>query len=306
MRVVFLIIGLLSRSSWNTLFRISEVAAFVLFRVLGYRRKVIRENLRRSFPEKTGRELAAIRKQFYIHFTDLIVETIKFTACTREEVLSRIVMSEASEQALRRIKKGGVCLLGHRGNWEMANLFISAKNLVEPVVVYKPLASSSFESWFKRLRTRFGSTMVPMKQVYEELEKERDHPYAVYLVNDQSPNPKTAYWTTFLNQDTGVYRGAEIISRKYDAEVFFCDISKIEGRRGCYEVEIIPFTSQPSSFPLNEILERQIRYLESCILKQPHNWLWSHKRWKHPRPAKLTHDQLLEISGEWERTGQSF
>lgn len=306
MRIVVFIINLLSKCSWPALYRISDVTAFVLFRVLGYRKAVIGRNLRNSFPEKSHSEITAIRRRFYTYFTDLIVETIKISKCPKEEIIERMVLSEESQKALEEVEEGAVVMLGHRGNWELANLFISAKNLVEPVVVYKPLANPKFEDWFRAGRTRFGSTMSPMKQVYEELEKKRSKPYAVYLVNDQSPNPKTAYWTTFLNQDTGVFRGAEIISRKYNTDVLFGDIRCIEGKRGYYEIVLKRFTRTPNAFPQNAMLEHQIKYLEENIRAQPHNWLWSHKRWKHPKPDQLLPEQTLEASDGWEKAQQNF
>lgn len=304
--VVLLLINLLSRCSWKNLYRLSDFSAFVLFRILGYRKAVINENLRKSFPEKSGTELRQIKRRFYTHFTDLVVETIKLSRCSGEEVLERMFMSEESERHFKELKNGAVVLLGHRGNWELANLYISLRNFIEPVVVYRPLADAGFEDWFRRLRTRFGSTMSPMKKVYEELERERDKPYAVYLVNDQSPNPHTAYWTEFLNQDTGVFRGAEVISRKYESTVLFADIRTIEGKRGYYEVELKLFTDKPSGLPRNAILENQIRYLEKNILAQPYNWLWSHKRWKHRKPAKLSEEQLPETSDGWKKAKQNF
>ena len=305
-KIVLFLIDLLSRCSWSSLYRFSDFSAFVLFRIFGYRKAVINKNLTKSFPNKSREEIREIKYRFYTHFTDLIVETIKLSKCSAEEVLERLIMSEESERHFKELKKGAVVLLGHRGNWELANLYISLRNFIEPVVVYKPLADAGFESWFRRLRTRFGSTMSPMKQVYEELEKEREKPYAVYLVNDQSPNPKTAYWTQFLNQDTGVFRGAEVISRKYMTSVFFADVRPIAGKRGYYEVEVKLFTEDPTDLPRNAILESQIRYLERNIKAQPHNWLWSHKRWKHQKPEKLNEEQLPEILEGWEKRKQNF
>jgi KDO2-lipid IV(A) lauroyltransferase len=304
--VVLFLINLLSRCSWNALYKLSDFAAFVLFRVVGYRSETINRNLSRSFPEKSEKEIAAIRARFYVHFTDLIVETIKLASCSAAEVQSRMAMSEESKRILQSIPKGAVVVLGHRGNWELANLFISSLQIVEPIVVYKPLANKKFEGWFKSVRTRFGSTMTPMKKIYEELEKPRDKPYAVYLVNDQSPNPKRAYWTTFLNQETGVFRGVEIISRKYDIPVIFSDIRRVEGKRGYYDIAFSPFTNDPNSFPQNAILESQMRDMERNIFGQPFNWLWTHRRWKHNRPETLTSDQLLEHSDEWEKEKPNF
>lgn len=299
------LISLLSKCSWSTLYKLSDIAAFVLFRILGYRKEVIDTNLKRSFPEKSAKELADIRKRFYTHFTDLIVETIKLSNCPREEIIERFRIDADLEQRLRKIDKGAVIVLGHRGNWEMANLFISAKNILEPIVVYKPLSDPQFEAWFKQIRTRFGSSMVPMKEVYAELEKERNYPYAVFLVNDQSPNPTRAYWTRFLNQDTGVYRGAEIIARKHGLKVIFADIRKVEGRRGYYEAVMTESTDEPEKYPQNALLEAQIRFLEKNIISQPYNWLWSHKRWKNLRPNVLQPEQTLGNPLEWNQTRQN-
>jgi len=296
------LINLLSKCSWSTLYKISDVASFLLFRVAGYRRKVIDTNLKNSFPDKTPAELAEIRKRFYVHFTDLIVETVKLSNCPREEVIERFAIDEQLEASLRNIDKGAVIVLGHRGNWELANLFISAKNILEPIVVYKPLSDQNFEAWFKKIRTRFGSSMVPMKEVYAELEKPRNHPYAVFLVNDQSPNPTRCFWTRFLNQDTGVFRGAEVIARKHGMKMIFADIRKVEGKRGYYKAEMIEYTDRPNDFPQNAMLEAQIRFLEQCIRDQPYNWLWSHKRWKHQKPAVLNPDQTLGNPVEWNQT----
>lgn len=301
-----LLINLLSRLSWKSLYRLSDVMAFVLFRVAGYRKETIDRNLRNSFPEKSEAEIALIRRQFYRHFTDLVVETIKLSRCRKEDLAERMTMSDESKKLLSDISKGAVVVLGHRGNWEFGNLFISSLNIAEPIVVYKPLASRKFEAWFKSMRTRFGSTMTPMKEIYEELEKKREKPYIVFLANDQSPNPARAYWTTFLNQDTGVFRGAEIISRKYDIPVLFADVRCLEGKRGCYNVEIELFTENPAAYPQNAILESQIRGMERNIRSQPYNWLWTHKRWKHARPETLTRDQLPENSDGWKEAKQNF
>lgn len=305
MRVVLFLLNLLSGCSWPVLYKLSDVFEFVLFRIVGYRKDTIDRNLKSSFPEKSPAEIAAIRARFYRHFADVMVETVKLSRGSKDEIAERVAMSEESRTLLRGIKKGAVVVMGHRGNWELANLFISSLGLVDPVAAYKPLANKVFEDWFRAMRTRFGTAMIPAKKLYEELERPRDKPFAVYLVNDQAPNPAKAYWTTFLNQDTGVFRGAEIISRKYDIPVIFGDIECVEGKRGQYVIDLRLFTDNPTALPQNAILESQIRGMEENIRRQPYNWLWTHKRWKHARPEELSDDQLLETPDGWKKAQQN-
>ena len=162
-------------------------------------------------------------------------------------------------------------------------------------MVYRPLQNKESDAWFLDLRTRFGAILVPMDQIFRELQKPRNKPYVVVLANDQSPNPGTAFWTTFLNQDTGIFRGVETIARRYNLTVLYADFSKVPGKRGYYHVEISTITEEPKMVANNMILKKQIGILEKNICAQPHNWLWSHRRWKHKRPENLKPEQLMVI-----------
>jgi KDO2-lipid IV(A) lauroyltransferase len=283
----------LSAISWKNAFILSDVINYLLFDVIGYRKKVILKNLRNSFPDKSEAEIQAIAQAYHQHLTDLIVETIKFKTAPEAEILERMqgdinIMNRYFQQG-----KNLIYLMGHRGNWELANLFSSLCFQHECIVVYRPLQNAESEKWFLELRTRFNATMVPMNQVFRELQKKRTRPYVLVLANDQSPVPQTAFWTQFLNQDTGVFRGVEAIARRYNLTVLNADFKKTPNKRGYYQLDIKVITEDPCAMRNNEILERQLRILESDIVEQPENWLWSHRRWKHKRPNHIKSDQLL-------------
>lgn len=280
------LLNAISQLSWQNMFRISSALNFLLFKVVGYRKKVILQNLRNSFPEKSEAAIRAMARDFYQHFTDLMLETIKCRNCPAEDILDRIQGDISRVDRLYAENKNILFLMGHRGNWEMANLFASLRFSHECLVVYRPLQDTVFDQWFMKLRTRFGSRLVPMDDIAAELRRPRDRPYVVVLANDQSPQPDSAYWTTFLNQDTGFFRGAEILARRNDLTVLYADFSRDTTRRGFYHVEISLVTDTAKALGKNEILEKQIRMLEADINAQPFNWLWSHRRWKHRRPGK--------------------
>ncbi len=292
-KALFQLLTALSHLSWKTLFRISDVLKWLIFDVVGYRKKVVIANLKNSFPEKSSQELQTIAKQYYLHFTDLIVETIKLKTVSSSEIDDRLQGNISIMEKYYQSQTNLIYLMGHRGNWEMANLFSSINFSHDCIVVYKPLRNQESDQWFLDLRTRFGAQLVAMENIFKELQKPRTKPYCVVLANDQSPNPKAAFWTRFLNQDTGIFRGVEAIARRYNLTVLYADFSKVPLKRGYYHVEISTISEAPKEEKNNAILEKQIRLLERDIAKQPYNWLWSHKRWKHTRPTKLRNDQLL-------------
>jgi KDO2-lipid IV(A) lauroyltransferase len=275
----------LSSLSWRSIFLLSDGLRWVLFDLIGYRKKVIMANLRNSFPEKSESEIATVARGFYKHFTDIIFETIKFRTASPDVIRDRLQGDISIVHDLYEQNKSIVFLMAHRGNWELANLFSSLSFSHDCIVVYHSVSNKGFDKWMFNLRTRFGAQLVPMDQILPELQKPRVKPFVVVLVNDQSPNPKTAYWTTFLNQETGIFRGVETIARRMNLAVLYAEFSKVEGRRGYYHVEITPITDCPKELPSNAILEKQVRILEKDIRRQPENWLWSHRRWKHRKPV---------------------
>ncbi|MCF0052193.1 lysophospholipid acyltransferase family protein [Dyadobacter sp. LJ53] len=292
-KFLFLVLNQVSSLSWRNAFRLSDFLRWSIFTVGGYRRKVIWQNLKNSFPEKSDEELTCIAEAFQQHFTDLIVETIKFRTASPECVRERLQGDISIMDKFYAEKTNIIYLMGHRGNWELANLFSSLCFTHECIVVYRPLQNQASDRWFLDLRTRFGAKLVPMDCIFKELQKPRERPYCVVLANDQSPNPKTAFWTNFLHQDTGVFRGVETIARRYNLTVLYADFSKVPGKRGYYHVNISTITECPKEVENNAILEKQLRILENDINSQPHNWLWSHRRWKHKRPECLKPEQTL-------------
>ena len=286
-RLLLFLLTAISRLSWKNLYKLSSVFRFLIFNVGHYREKVILTNLHNSFPHYSEETIRSIANKYYQNFTDIIFETIKLRSISKKDLLNRFDLEMELLDHYYKQQKNLVVVSGHLGNWEMLNLFASAKLSYKIVVVYHELANDIFEDWFKKVRTKFGTEMVPMKDAIAKAMEPREKPFLFVLVNDQSPVPEKAYWTDFLNQDTGVFRGVELIARRLNAPVLYMGILRNEIERGFYKAYFKLITEDPKREPANYILQSQIEYLEEDIKKQPDNWLWSHRRWKHARPQNL-------------------
>lgn len=256
--------------------------------MIGYRKKVVIENLQKSFPEKSAQEIQTISKQFYHHFCDIIFETIKLLTISIPEFKRRCAYDENAIKIFTKFcnkNQSIICVLGHCGNWEwaaMAQQFYF-KTLVTGV--YHPLSNKNVDAFMLKLRGRSGGQFVAMSHVYKQLLILRDKkiPTTLGLIADQTAPPESAYWTTFMNQDTPVFYGTEKIAKRFDFPVVFLSVKKI--RRGYYRLSAKIITENPKALADSEISELHTNELEKNIREQPFNWLWSHRRWKHKKPT---------------------
>jgi KDO2-lipid IV(A) lauroyltransferase len=269
------------------LYVFSDFLYLALYYFLRYRRKVVAENLRNSFPEKSPEELKTIRKKFYRHLADLMIEILKLTHMSKAQSLSR--MKITNTELLERLYAEGrdvVAVIGHYNNWEwLKSLIFHTK--YQTVSIYKPLQDKRFDNFLLDLRKREGMILTPMSLIVREiLEARKANRRSIYsFITDQTP-PKgdIKYWTKFMNQDTPVYLGVEKIASKYDMAVVFFNVQKL--RRGYYQYTVELLFEHTTGLPEHVITERHVRRLEEIICEKPEYWIWSHRRWKHKRPAE--------------------
>lgn len=266
----------------------SSALYVLIYYVVGYRKKVVLTNLRNSFPEKTEPEIKTICKQFYKHFCDVIFEILKLMTISEEKFRKHFVFTQNAITIIRGFEARGqsiIGVMGHCGNWEwgaIAHQFYFKQIITG---VYHPLSNKNFDAFMLKLRGRKGGNIVAMKNLYRELLslKQKNIPTTVGLIADQTPPPESAYWTTFLNQDTPVFNGPEKLAKKFNYPMIYVPVKKL--KRGFYEMDAVLITDKPNEMPEGLISELHTKALEKNIREQPYTWLWSHRRWKHKKPV---------------------
>lgn len=284
--LVFGFFWLLACLPFWALYLISDLLSFILYRVVGYRRKVVRTNLTNSFPDKSLDEIKKIERKFYHYIADYFVEEIKIMRLSHKQLLKR--MSYHNQKLfLDCIEEyGGVVLLiPHYANFEwIIGMGAIMKEGDLPVQIYKPLRNQYFDKLFNYIRSRFGGYNVKKHSTVRELVRlKRDGiKMAVGLIADQNPSSNDArYWTTFLNQDTVFMDGAERIAKMMRFPVLYCDLERI--KRGYCKMTFRLVTKEPKATADGEITEAFARHIEETIHREPAFWFWSHKRWKRKR-----------------------
>lgn len=274
----------LSKLPLPFLFFSSEILTFFVYRLFGYRKKVVYENLILSFPEASDKEIKHIARKYYRHMSVMIIENIYFRFVPIHK-LHRHLIVENTEllQQLFQKKRNVIFMLGHFGNWEVAGT-LSKYLPYKLTAVYKPLSSKIFDKIYFDIRSRMGVEPVDMKEVLRKVHQmnSQPEPFGLIMVADQAPGmDKTQHWINFLNQETGVYLGSEKIARKYDMAVVY--ISLLRERKGVYRLKPTLITDSARTTRLHEITDHYFQLLEDSIVDAPRYWLWSHRRWKHTR-----------------------
>lgn len=279
-RIGIVFLSLISLLPFWLIYLLSDVLFFLLYYVIGYRREVVQTNLANAFPEKTQTERNLIEKKYFKYLADLIMETVKIISISAED-LKRRVTTDNNELILDYLANGRnvISAAGHYCNWEMFGLYFGFLTDKPRIVVYKPLGNEIFNDFFIKVRARFGTTQVPMKQTMRKMVELKNQVKAMVLASDQTPVREDAqYFTNFLNQPTAVFLGIEKLAKQTNAVVIFYDVRRV--KRGYYRYTSVPLTEHPKETGDYEITEAHVQYLEKMIRREPEYWLWSHRRWK--------------------------
>lgn len=261
----------------------TDVFYLLLITIIPYRRKVVRENIKRSFPEKSLRERRKIERKFYRHLTDLLAEGVKNLSISKKQLLKRFQVEnpEVMEKFYQQ-KKSVLLVSGHHNNWEW---LITGQNLLfhhQAVGIGTPLSNRFWDKKLNTRRARFGMKIISPKTVYDFFDKNTET-VATLMLADQSPsNSNKCYWLQFLNQETGVVFGPELLANKYNHAVVYFSLRK--RTRGYYSMCLQEITAHPKELEYGEITEIFTQLIEKTIQKEPAFWLWSHKRWKRNIP----------------------
>jgi KDO2-lipid IV(A) lauroyltransferase len=280
-------IYLLSILPFPILYRVCDGFYFILYYVIGYRKKVAMQNLRNAFPDKPEAEIKRMCKDFYHYLCDLFPESFKTLTISRKSMLKHCTLSPAAKDIFDRYHHEGksiMIVMGHYGNWEWAGNTFSLTCKQKLFVVYHPLANKYLNGLMYRMRTRFGTGLIAMRDTYKDMVKHKATISATAFIADQTPLPENAFWINFLNQDTPVFQGTEKIAKKMDYPIVYITIKRL--KRGYYTILAEVLSEDSKNTSEGTITALHTARLEKDIREQPEIWLWTHKRWNHTRPAE--------------------
>jgi KDO2-lipid IV(A) lauroyltransferase len=280
---VFGFINLISRLPFWVLHRVSDLLFLLMYYVVGYRKGMVLKNIKISFPDKSEKEARRIRKDFFRHFSDLMIESVKSSTMGQKEFRKRyFITNQHLLDEYHTTGKSIIILSPHTGNWEWIFSLVDVISY-DVYAVYQRLTNPYMDAYIRKTRQRFGAMMIPTTKTFRIIMSavQRGDQFLTWFAADQSARPNKAVWVHFLNQDTSFHKGYEDLARKTNQTVLFLDIKKV--KRSYYQLELHLITDDPKSLPEGAIVKEFARLTEKRIRENPPYWLWSHNRWKHKR-----------------------
>lgn len=272
---------------WVKYHVVQNLLFVILAYAVRYRRRVVVENLANSFPEKTPKELRAIRRRFYLTLAEIFVDTLDLAHMPPRKALRRLEVEDAGAHHTRTAGRDWIALTAHLGCWEYCSFWGFHDSTQRIVAVYHPLRSAVVDALYRRLRLSEAAQPVPMKEAMRFFLRHTGRGLdgrnlVLGLIADQSP-PRRAdsHWLTFLNQETSFFDGGEKLALRCHLPVYFVRMKRLA--RGRYRMSFEQLYDGEEAVAPNEITERYVRCLEAEIRACPELWMWSHRRWKRKR-----------------------
>lgn len=266
---------------------------WVLYRVLHYRRGVVRGNLAAAFPEKSWEERLEIERKFYHHLSEVFVDVLDMTSMTPAELKRRMKVLNEEQTDSEIGSKNWIAALAHFGEWEYFSVY-SIDHSYHNIGVYHPLSSKVMDRFMLYIRRRFGMEVAPMNSLARPVVKnlKAGEQMALGLIADQRPRwaESDKVWRTFLNQPSLFFGGIGNYAKRFGMMVYTLDIEKVKPSH--YECRFVQLYDGVEDVSEQEIMDRYVATIEEMIRRCPELWLWSHRRWKHkPKVAPTTENQ---------------
>ncbi|MFN3969385.1 lysophospholipid acyltransferase family protein [Flavobacterium sp.] len=269
---------------FRLLYSVSDVIYLLIYYVIGYRRKIVRQNIQLALPHLSKKEQITIEKKSYSHMCDMFLEMIKTMTISEKEIDKRFVFTNMEVLSdMEQKGKSIAVLMAHYASYEWA-ISLNKFSKLTSYAIYKKIANRHFDKLVKDIRLKFKAVLITTRETIPTIEKNyRENHLGLYgFASDQSPQlSKTHHWGTFMGIETPVHTGAEMLAKRFDMNVIFLKVKKV--KRGYYEATLETMFDHPKDVPDYQISDEFLRRVEKQIYEAPEYYLWTHKRWKHKK-----------------------
>lgn len=291
--LVYPILWIVSRLPFQVIYFLSDLFYPLVYYIIGYRKKVVRDNLALVFPNKTEAERLTIEKKFFRHMCDMFLEMIKTMGISPEEAAKRYVFTNIELfHQLENSRKNTMIMLPHYASWEWV-FSLNAQMESKGYAIYLKIQNQYFDKLVRDIRSKFGTTLIvtnESRKIAKEV-KTSGNLFSLGIISDQSPMLNRArHWAKFMDIMVPVHIGGEELAKEHDLVPLYLKVQK--KKRGYYEATFIKLCDNPNELPNYKITEIFLSETEKSIREAPEYYFWTHKRWKH---RKKVPKEFMEV-----------
>ncbi len=281
---IYPILWCISILPFRFLYVLSDFIFIIIYYIVGYRKKLVRNNIKITLPHLSDKERLEVEKKSFRHMCDMFLEMIKTMTISESDMNKRYVFSNLKLfKEVEQEKKSIALMIAHYASYEWV-ISMNSKMKYKGYAIYKRLNNPYFDKLVRKIRTKFKANLITTKATIPTIEENhKNNVLSVYgFASDQSPRlSATFHWKKFMGIEVPVHTGAEMLAKKYDLNVLFLKTRKI--KRGFYEGTFETLSLDAKNVPNYQITDKFLELVEQQIYEAPELYLWSHNRWKHKK-----------------------
>ncbi len=285
------VVSLCQAMSVERSYRVADLSARLLYRIDKRHRKVGLENLRLAFGDQyNADERDRIVRGVFRHFCRMFMEILHIPRKLHPTTWRDHITLVGHEAVVDRLLRGGplIMLTGHFGNWEMAGYLFGVFGF-PPHSVARTLDNPHLDRFLRSFRERTGQKMIAKRGGSDQiLDVLRDGGVLSFLA-DQDAGQNGMY-VDFFGRPASTHKSIAILALQHNAPVVVGYARRVgPGFRyevGCDAI-IEPQEWTGTSDDARLLTQRYTKALEDIVRRDPEQYLWLHRRWKHqPKPGR--------------------
>jgi Kdo2-lipid IVA lauroyltransferase/acyltransferase len=261
---------------------LAKAGAGLWFQIDKKHRNIAILNLTRAFGhEKSPEEIRILARKSFYNIMRIPFEIgwscgLKLSDLHRHFLISGL---HHIQEALAK-GKGVLALTAHMGNWELLSLVAPLVSFSSDII-YRPLDFLPLNAFFLRLRTRFGTGLIPNAHAMRKILRQLKNGHVVALLMDQNVDWYEGVFVEFFNHRACTNKGFALLALKTRAPVVPVFLVRSQNRyviEFCPELELVRTGDQTHDIEANTLKYNQA--IEAVIRRYPDQWFWVHQRWK--------------------------
>lgn len=260
-----------------------------VWRVVGYRREVVLDNLRHAFGhERDEQQIRALAAAFYRNLGMTLMEFVAMPRLKPTDVIDLVSIEGAEHiEAVARLGRGGMLVSGHFGNWELLGARVAAEG--RPVnFIIKTQHNERVDRLQNEIRQGVGIGTIRAGASIKEMILALRRQEWIGLLADQDAGADGVF-CEFLGRQASVFRGAAYLAWKLNCPLITGFIFRQPDGRHLVQADppVEPDRNLPEDEAVRLLTEIHVRRLEAAVRRAPEQYFWVHRRWK-TRPPEET------------------
>ena len=264
--------------------KLAKLLAFIFFYLIPLRKSVVISNLKKAFPDKTGKEIKRIAFDNFVSIGITFMEIMAFQKMNSEEILSLVDVNNL-DLAKKKVDagKGTILLTAHFGNWELGALYMGLALNKQIDVLVKKQRNRLVANWMTEIREKFTNKEVSLGISIRGLYKTLLGGGVIGIVGDQRGKKKDGIVVNFFNQPTTTFQGFAALGIKNKVPIVVVLSERLSSGKYHIDIEEINYDNLTGTLEeqIKELNQRYMTLLEKKIRKNPEQWLWMHNIWKY-------------------------